>query len=303
MGQLRLTSSLILILMGALGTAAGQTGEGFGSFGIKRLAFEVGPGSIFAPHEDIFVLDSPKSKPRRLVTGTSAVWSPDGQRIAYCAHEGWGTPHIVLGQMQVINADGSGHKQLTNVQGGACPVNWSDDGKKIAFAGPTHGVLVLNQDGESVASTAPGPVGLWSPDGSKLVFWKYRESRQSSGSIWVVNADGTDPRKVIDDNSEVVGLSWCPDGESILFSSEREHKGKSEIFRVRLDGSNLETFATDKKLSFFSPVMSPDGKYLVVDAYPGSGSGESTILLLDSTTHSRTALAHGTHPHIVWEKP
>jgi Tol biopolymer transport system component len=205
--------------------------------------------------------------------------------------------------MQVINADGSGHKQLTNLQGGACPVDWSRDGQKIAFGGPTRGVLVLGQGGESVTSVLPGIVGLWSPDGNKLAFWKYRESRQSSGSIWVANADGTDSRKVIDDNSEVEELSWSPDGKSILFSSEREHKGKSEIFRIRADGSELETFAADKKLSFFYPRLSPDGKYLVVDAYPGNGSGESTILLLDLTNHSRTVLAHGKHPHIVWEKP
>jgi Tol biopolymer transport system component len=302
MRQLRLTSSLILILIGTIAIAAGQTGEWFGSFGIKRLAFEVGPGSFFAPHEDIFVLDSLTSKPRRLVTGTGAVWSPDGKKIAYCAHEGWGTAHVVLGQMQLIHADGSGHKQLTNIPGGACPVDWSRDGQKIAFGGDSPGVLVLGQDGESVTSVLPGTIGLWSPDGSKLVFSKYRESGQASGSIWVANGDGTDPKKVIDDNSEVVALSWLPDGQSILFSSERDHKGRTEIFRVRLDGSNLETFAADKKLSFFSPIISPDGKHLVVDSYSG-GSGDSTILLLDLTNHSRTVLAHGTHPHVVWEKP
>jgi Tol biopolymer transport system component len=304
MKRLRFVSSFILIFMGVLlGNAACQTDAGFGSFGIKEFAFEVGPGSIFSPHEDIFVLDSPKSKPRRLTTGTNALFSPDGRKIVYCAHEGWGTAHIVLGQMQVVNTDGSGHKQLTNLQGGACPVDWSSDGHKIAFGGATHGVAVLSDDGESVTSILPGIAGIWSPDGSKLLFWKYRESRQSSNSIWVANGDGKDARKVIDDNTEVIELCWSPDGETILFSSERQHHGKSEIFRVRLDGSNLETFAADKKLSFFFPRISPDGRYLVVDAYRTNGSRESTILLLDLTNHSRTILAHGMHPHIVWKKP
>ena len=285
-----------------LESAAGQSGAKLSSFGIEKLAFEVGPGSFAAPHEDIFILDSAMSKPKRLATGTNAVWSPDGQEIAYCAHEGWGTLHIVLGQMQVINTDGSGHKQLTNLPGGACPIGWSRDGQKIVFGGSTHGVLILAPD-EKPVTVLPGPVGMWSPDESKLAFWKYRESRNSSGSIWIANADGTDPKKVIDDNSEVVELAWDPDGKSILFCSEREHKGKSQIFRVALDGTNLGTVAEDEKLSFFSPVISPDGKYLVVDAYPAHGSGASTIMILDLSNHSRTVLGHGTHPHIVWQKP
>lgn len=305
MKERRLLSVFIVILTGVLlKTSVCQTKAGFGSFGIRELAFEVGPGSFSSAHEDIFILDSPKAKPRRLATGTSVVWSPDGEKIAYCAHEGWGTPHIVLGQMQVIDADGSAHKQLTSLSGGACPVDWSSDGQRIAFGGAaTRGVLLLGQDGESVASILPGTTGLWSPEGNRLAFWKYRESRKASGSIWVANADGTEPKKVIDDNSEVIELAWFPDGQSVLFSSEREHKGKSEIFRVKLDGSNLETFAADKKLSFFFPVISPDGKYLVIDAYTRGGSGESTISVLNLINHTRTALAHGMHPRIVWEKP
>ena len=301
MDQRRFLSTLTVLLAAMLGTGVCQNSDSFGSFGIKRFAFETGPGSFSSPHEDIFVLDSLKSKPRRLATGTNAVWSPDGQRLAYCEHEGWGTPHIVLGQMQLIDADGSDHRQLTKLPGGACPVGWSRDGQKIAFGSAQSGILFLDKDG-NVTNISPGSVGLWSPDGSKLAFWKYRESRNSSGSIWVANADGSNPRKVIDDNSEIEDLTWGPDGETLLFASEREHKGKSKIFRVKLDGSNLETVAEDKKLSFFSPVISPDNKSLVVGAFP-SGSGDSTILLLDLTTHTRTVLAHGTHPHIVWDKP
>jgi Tol biopolymer transport system component len=301
---LRLACSLLIWTGILILPAMSQTSSGFGSFEIRKLAFETGPGSFASPHEDIFILDSLKSKPKRLATGTNAIWSPDGQRIAYCVHEGWGTPRIVPGQMQLINADGSGHKQLTNISGGACPTDWSRDGQKITFVGAVgHGVLVLGHDGESVASILPEISGVWSPDGSKLTFWKNQESRKSSGSIWVVNTDGTGLRKVIDDNSEVIELAWFPDGQNILFCSERNHKGKSEIFRVKLDGSELETFAADKKLSFFNPVISPDAKYLLVDAYAASGSGGSTIVIIDLVNHTGTPLVHGLHPHVIWDKP
>jgi len=291
--------SIIVLVVTVCGNAAlAQNGTGFEAFGIKKLAYQTGPGSWFAPHEDIFVLDSLKSKPRHLVTGTSAIWSPDGQRIAYCAHEGWGTKHITLGQMQLINADGSGHKQITNSPGGVCPFDWSSDGHKISSS---QGVLVLGSDGESVTSVLSGIHGQWSPDGKRLAFSKYRASIQSTGSIWVTNADGLDPKKVIDDNSEIVRICWSPDGESLLFSSHRDNPQRMEIFRVRLDGSHLETVATDKKLSFIVPLISPDGKYLVVGAQ-GGGPDEGTIIAIDLATQKRTVLAHGNSPHIVWAK-
>ena len=289
----------VLALVAALPkTSFCQSNDGFGAFGIKKFAFVTGPGSFFAPHEDIWILDTLKSKPRRLAEGVTAVWSPDGQMIAYCAHEGWGTKHIVLGQMQVINADGSGHAQLTNIPGGACPVDWSAHGKRI---GSSAGVLLLDK-GLRVANVLHGAVGIWSPDETKLIFSKYRENRQSSGSIWVADADGANPRKVIEDNSEVISPCWSPDGESILFSSHRDNKDRSEIFRVKLDGTGLEKIAADEKWSLVNPAISPDGQYLVVTAY--GGSVDSSIVLLDLSGHSRTVLARGVHAKasILWDK-
>jgi len=293
-------SPLLVLIVAGLGIAAlAQNGTGFESFGIKRIAYETGPGSWFTPHEDIFVLDSLKSKPRHLVTGTNAVWSPDGEKIAYCMHEGWGTKHITLGPMFLVNADGSGKKQLTNLPGGTCPLDWSPDGQKITSS---QGLLLLGGDGTSITSVLSGGSGLWSPDGTKLAFGKYRESRQSTNSIWVSNADGSEPRKVIDDNSEAEGICWSPDGESLLFSSGRGNSKRTEIFRIRLDGSQLETIATDKKLSFYAPQISPDGKYLVVGASNGQRD-EATIVAIDLAAQKRTVLAHGIgYPHIVWAR-
>ena len=280
-------------------TSFAQSDGGFSAFGIKKFAFVTGPGSFFSPHEDIWILDSVKSKPRRLAEGIAAVWSPDGKRLAYCAHEGWGTKHIVLGQLQLINADGSGHVQLTNIPGSACPVDWSADGKRISS---TAGVIILDSKGLGIADVLQGVQGLWSPDGSKLAFSKYRESAKSSGSIWVADSDGKNQRKVIDDNSEMVSLCWSADGGSILFSSVRENKKRSEIFRVNVDGTGLEKVATDKNLSRVNPSVSPNGKYLVLTAY-GSADDNASVILMDLSSHSNTVLAHGIHAEaaILWD--
>ena len=234
------------------------------------------------------------------------VWSPDGQKIAYCAPDPFavmnGTMQFVLGQMQLINADGSGRKELTDIPRGACPIDWSPDGERIAFAAGSgeHGFIVLAPALDGTGGVVSGNAGMWSPDGSKMLFWKQFRDPKSSGSIWLVNGDGSEPRKLIDDDSPSVCPSWNSNSQSILFSSDRKHKGKYEIFQVKLDGSGLEIFATDSKYSLYCPLISPDGKYLVVDVHKRDFD-DSTITVLDMTNHAETPIAHGRNPRIIWD--
>jgi Tol biopolymer transport system component len=121
-----------------------------------------------------------------------------------------------------------------------------------------------------------------------------------SGSIWTTNSDGTGAAKVVDDNSNVLEVAWFPDGKGIVFSSEREDKRKSSLFRVPPDGSSLETIAVDKHLSLYFPVLSPDGTQVVAD---GIEDRETSLVLLDLVNHHVKVLAHGLHPSVLWEKP
>ncbi len=114
------------------------------ALGIKELAYEfargssintsVGPGlgleRFVEDNSDIFVIDSQSSKPRKLVSGGARpAWSPDGSKLAYCTWSGGAS----YGQIEVVNADGTGKQQITNMKGGACYPDWSPDGTKVAF--------------------------------------------------------------------------------------------------------------------------------------------------------------------------
>ena len=295
--------SLLLVTYILPVPAVCQTGAVLQSFGIKKLVFEAD-----SPQGYISVLDQQSKKPKLVARGAMAVWSPDGQKIAYCTPEPFavaikGTTQVILGQMKVMNADGSGTQQLTEVPGGACPIDWSPDGKRIAFTAGSgeHGFVVFAPGGNGVGSMVSGNAGRWSPDGSKMLFWKRLKDPKSSRPIWLVGGEGSDPRKVIDDSSLAVCPSWSSNGQSILFSSEREHKGKYEVFRVKLDGSGLETFATSSKYSLSCPLISPDGKYLVVDARKRDFD-DSIIMVLDLTTRAETPIAHGRNPQIIWDR-
>jgi Tol biopolymer transport system component len=298
MRAMKNTFLTVAIILSILAGLQAQTTQSSVTFQIEKMAFEVSHGGFPLAETDIFVRESPTSKPKRLVDGMLPVWSPDGQKLAFCKQL---SPHS-FGQVEVINADGSGRMSLTHLRGGACPTDWSSDGEKIlaiAYGMSEPIIFVMDTNGGNPKEIANGYGGHWSRDGKQIVFCRAPEDHHRNFSIWIAQADGTGTTKVIDDDSAVVEAAWFADGKSLLFSSERASKHKSQIFRVNLDGSSPEPVAVDKHRSLFFPKPSPDGEQLVVD---GIQAGEEEVLLLDLATGRTSVLAHGLHPSIVWNR-
>jgi Tol biopolymer transport system component len=113
---------------------------------------------------------------------------------------------------------------------------------------------VLNADG-SYLSSVEIPVWespVWSPDGKKIVFGS--TSQVGTSDIYVMNADGTNP--VLLTNQEVSNGNpvWSPDSTKIAFDSSRD--GNSEIYVINADGSNLVRL-TDNDANDYAPAWSP----------------------------------------------
>lgn len=85
----------------------------------------------------------------------AAAWSPDQRRIAFVRVAGGGTIHV-------INADGSGQRNLSAPTVPDSPPSWSPDGRQLAFSGnPSHWeVHVMNADGTKRRNLTPKG-GLW----------------------------------------------------------------------------------------------------------------------------------------------
>jgi len=95
--------------------------------------------------------------------GGNAHWSPHGDKIVYQATDDAG--HI---QVFVVNADGSGKKQLTSGKSSDGQPIWSRDGGSILWRsdqnGTVWGIFVMNADGSNprrILNNVPPDPNLW----------------------------------------------------------------------------------------------------------------------------------------------
>jgi len=112
-----------------------------------------------------------------------------------------------------------------------------------------------------------------SPDGERVVFQVRRydlAADKSWSEIWLMDAEGGEPRQMTQGQNADSEPQFTPDGSSILFSSTRS--GASQLWLMPVDGGEprqLTSFPT----GVAGAVYSPDGRYLAVsaDVYPECG--------------------------------
>jgi Tol biopolymer transport system component len=135
----------------------------------------------------------------------TAVWSPDGRRIAFAGKPHWCVTgprpcYSSHSDIYVMNADGSGTRKLThNAHQNAEPA-WSPDGRKIAFRSTRNrnrDIYVMNAEGSGkrnlTRNAAWDSRPSWSPDGRKIAFVSNRDGRLEAH---VMNADGSGQRSL-----------------------------------------------------------------------------------------------------------
>lgn len=92
----------------------------------------------------------------------------------------------------------------------------------------------------------------WSPDGTRLVFVR-------GTALWVVNANGSDARKLTDHPAGNIDPRWSPDGSRIAFYSRR--RGWGHLWTISPDGG-MVTQITAGAFDGDDLAWSPDSKWL-----------------------------------------
>ena len=121
--------------------------------------------------------------------------------------------------------------------------SWSKDGEWLAFiVGPPFAsaavdvdIWKIRSDGSDATSLTPDSdandaLPDFSPDGGRVVF---RSMRDGNAEIYLMNADGTDPRRLTHHEATDTMPAFSSGGDRIAFTSLRD--GNFELYTIALD--------------------------------------------------------------------
>ena len=236
-------------------------------------------------------------------------WSPDGSKIAHLAYGPADGellkkyPVPMSFPLYVVNVDGTGNERLLDI-----PVEpflaWSPDSTRLAFSSgfedPRLGDprilkgLEAGSDAVYVVDvrtrrvTRLTPLGQnhfvsWSPDGRRIVY-SGTEPGSTKGDIYVVDAEGGTPRRIVATPTVNVQPAWSPRGDLIAFvaAPRGPDSPNSGVFVISPDGSAPRRIYSGlaQRVSW-----SPDGRSLLVAFNPSR--------IVDVTTGATSELGDG----------
>ena len=199
--------------------------------------------------------------------------SPFGEKIAFVSNRG--------GQFQVyvIESDGSGLVALTDEVNGAKALGWTRAGWLAAMMWPDGEPMVYTMNAEGRERTAAdlpadGLHYAWTVDGRYVAVSR---SVEGNMDIFVMRHDGSGQSVVAASPSRESQPSWSPDGDRLVFISDRDQR-KGELYIVNRDDTELVRL-TDDDLVESDPAWSPGGKHVAFVAGEASGQGGNVFIV------------------------
>ena len=214
--------------------------------------------SIQPSNWDLYLFESPGSQPRRLTTDPgldyNGTLSPDGRWVVFTSERS-GNPDLY-----VLDLEGdAGPRPLVEGPAMEDAAAISPDGRRLLFVGTRDGnadvfaIPFRPEDqpaaGEAVNLTrhAAGDYNpAFSPDGARILFSSSRDTTVATSTgagppatylaseLYVMQADGSDVRRITHHESWDGAPAWTPDGREVVFYSQRD--GDPRIYRTGIDG-------------------------------------------------------------------
>jgi len=251
---------------------------------------------------DVFTMDATGASPTSLTgrggfADTQPAWSPDGSRIAYVRMNREGGRN----DLYVMNAHGGNRTRLTRTPVSERDPAWSADGSVIAYAAKTSPsgpfrIFAVEADGSSrVQLTTQGHGRAdrspsFSPDGTRIAFTSDRAG--GFADLYVMDADGSDVRRLTSDSDLEGNPTWSPDGTRVAVERCCDG-GTSDIYVVDVASRTMTNLTATTTSWEFDPSWSPDGTTIAFSGFD-AGDPNLDVWTIGADGTSRTRLTtHG----------
>ena len=205
--------------------------------------------------------------------GSGLAWTPDGSGLVLSELQVHAT-YSVFGDLSLVSvASGDSHRLTRGVR--AYDPDVAPDGTSIVFArklGNRSELCLVGIDGRGLRPLTDSAPGVewsgprFSPSGAAIV-----ASRLLPGGwldlVLVDPATGA-VEQLTHDRAKDVEPTWTPDGEAVVFRSDRD--GVSNLYAFRLDDRSIVRL-TNVLGGAFQPSVGPDGRHVVYSDYSSLG--------------------------------
>ncbi len=244
------------------------------------------------PYSQLWVMTLATGRSVQLGQGkdssSSPEWSWDGSKIAYQGKLGDKSGLIIA------NADGTGARHYSAVEGTNSPLPsmgkkfaWSPDGKQLAFINAVPGPETAEASGDPIVITRY----LYKPDADEGLV-RFNDNKRLH--IFLADVASGQIRQLTTGNHYEHSIDWSPNGEEIVFASNREPNEDQffnyDILTVRPRDGALRRITATESIEY-RPRWSPDGKTIV---YQGCKRGLTDLETTMEDTHIWAIEADGT---------
>jgi Tol biopolymer transport system component len=252
---------------------------------------------------DVFVLNTTSKTVTQLTTSNKiqrATWSADGESlILRVADSGYSLLNVNTGEMTPTNLDWTypeglfpkdkmlspNGKQVISNTGQSCCMG----GKEMLKTE----ITIADADGTNSRVLSGGGSPAWSPDSKQIAFAAQLKG-DADTEIYIINADGSDLRRLVANPGWDSNPVWSPDGKVLYFVKTSYDNFDSpttrDLFTVAVDGKNLKNEGP-VPYEWSYPRWSPDGQRL---AFTDDRSGAIIVLKVDGS--ERLTRHPGLHP-------
>ncbi len=206
--------------------------------------------------------------------------SPNGEKVAFSVSTDARNNNVIW----VYDIPSGEMLQLTDpnntMDRGDVHVQWSPDGKKIAFvsdrSGENHIYLISSTGGELQRLTSQSlrdgawPWACrfsWSPDGEQIAFSDNDENGDTN--LFTIRLKDGAIEQLTDYAGTEQHPGWSPDGRSIVYVGNQN--GMDELWVYELATGAVRTVPMDVLSGISYPVWSPDGKWIAFLAQDAGG--------------------------------